>query len=732
MAGRQDLNMEYHHYIPQFILRNFSHKYRGKRNQKMGLYPKNDVLNIVDLQHEEPRVAESPNKRTFGLMDMYLDALNASDRRHLETEIGVLERKAGIIIANIKRALESGSSGVSMRRAERNTLRKFLFVMKYRGRGFHRRFYGDDAGDYTEDDKVPFENYMKKKGYKNPVEVWIKSIKTILDLNMDLEGEWMQTLLAEIYPDDAKWFIMHVESFFLALCTPQDAKDEFILTEDCYNVREGPNQVLPNAVTGEYEVGAYTSYHEFSPITPRLIMVLRSFLLPEPEEDLDKDRKDWRKKLFEDNAKSFIDPAKAKSILEDLPIHKPRNSYSQVTAEGIRLLPGEDGTPSLEHKFTFPFFKIQTDHVRKMNDIFFDNAYLTSTIAFSSRDSFKSSLEHFLQLPVDQGFKVMLPGDNDARLMYLKKLERCAHSMGSSVVLRYLEAPSKDNIAKLKRKVEAMQRRIFEHAAEEPTGFMQLYRKLGGSRDTIICDLDQVQKMRFLRIKIDVCTQGLLLRKRREVRNNLRDLYCHQTHPRRLWLYAKGIRDMGLSLGKLPTKKHTFADVAEGPEDVIVKVSHLVRPGCLGPLLYFTVIQDIEHRRNPGLSPSSQIDLSAIGRQHLLAIRRMTIAPGRILTSQDWQIFANIKKAGSIRDCGIECIERTTIAASNMLRLTKMYEGYKSPTWSVDKNIEILIRYHVRDAVASLLAEKVPKGTAQELIDVLFNIVYPTYRKSQR
>lgn len=75
--------------------------------------------------------------------------------------------------------------------------------------------------------------------------------------------------------------------------------------------------------------------------------------------------------------------------------------------------------------------------------------------------------------------------------------------------------------------------------------------------------------MRFLRIKIDVCTKGFREATREKVRENLRDLFC-QLPPRRLWMYLKSLRVMQLSspgaLEDLASKE--FMD---GPEDVIVK-----------------------------------------------------------------------------------------------------------------------------------------------------------------
>lgn len=482
---------QFHHFIPQFILRNFSHKYhplsshsksasgRKKRQKKNRIYPGEPVLHIINLESKIPQLCESPVKRTFGLMDMYRDISNASDHNILEKRFSKLESQVSKIIAEIKNTFESSKDGFSMSRDQRDILRKFLFIMKYRGPGFHQRFHGNQAGKYVANDAYRFEKYMAENGYDNPVDVWFKSITTILDLQFDLQGHWKKELLAKIYPDDALWFIVHMEWYYLAFCTPCDTSDEFVLTENCYNVHEGPNSTVLNLETGEYEVTSWSSYHEFAPITPRLILVLRSSLLPNPEEDTNESIKICRKKLLELSRSHHVNPDTARSTLEDLPLRKPRNSYSQVLPSGIQLLPGEDGTRRSNHRFTFSFFQINTNQVHRINCILLDNAHLTSVVAFNSELSLKKSLDYYLQLPADRGYKVVYR-PNDVKLMYLKKLEHVAKSLGSGVVMSYKEVKGIDEIEESRQEsLEQLQKALLEILPEQPTEFMQLYQGLG-------------------------------------------------------------------------------------------------------------------------------------------------------------------------------------------------------------------------------------------------------------
>lgn len=153
--------------------------------------------------------------------------------------------------------------------------------------------------------------------------------------------------------------------------------------------------------------------------------------------------------------------------------------------------------------------------------------------------------------------------------------------------------------------------------------------------------------MRFLRIKIDVATRGFREARRERVREHLKDLFCQSIPARRLWLYLKGLREMSLGSPEALYEEYAAAGIFDGPEDVIVKgktyvyiiyftitdsraANHVVRPECLGLLLHFTVMQDIQHRLMPGLNPSSDFNLDGTGIERLRIITHLTFAPGKI------------------------------------------------------------------------------------------------------
>lgn len=435
---------QYQHYIPQFILRNFSHHYKppkGGETQK-GKNPSQgkrmrrgeNVLNIVDLTLEEPQLRETPVSRWFGQVDMYNDAADAiNSKKSVEVELSKLESRTAEILQKVKKAHENGDKGIALNRLERDRLRKFLFIMKYRGPSFYGKYISKDLSGYKAEDKNLVRSYMTEKGFKSPRDVWLHNLRAILDLEMDAEGEWMTKLPEAMFPADAAMFSHHVQGSYMAFCTPNKEDDEFILTDQCYNVFEGPIHEATSVTTGEYMGSSYLCFHEFGPISARLIIVLRSFVLPEALEDADPKIRDARRRILEAAAVQFPNPERIKSILADLPVAKAVNSHLRVVNGRLELAPGETGKRRSNDKFSFLFWPIKRKHVDIINSIFLDNVLHCKSIVFRSVLPFTRTLEVYMATD-KYGFKRLGLGEHGAmnsRLICLEKLSVVLRSLGS-------------------------------------------------------------------------------------------------------------------------------------------------------------------------------------------------------------------------------------------------------------------------------------------------------------
>ncbi|KAL2059872.1 hypothetical protein VTL71DRAFT_10027 [Oculimacula yallundae] len=172
---------------------------------------------------------------------MYVEVTNAiKAQKDVARELSKFEGQAAIIFQKIKKAHEKEEAGISITRMERNLLRKFLFVMKYRGPGFFMKYFEDDPQAYDFEDKHLLRGYMAEKGTKSPRELWLHNLRIILGLNMDACGDWIEILPGLMFSPDAAMFTFHAQSSYMAFCMPEEKHDEFILTDQCNNVFEGP------------------------------------------------------------------------------------------------------------------------------------------------------------------------------------------------------------------------------------------------------------------------------------------------------------------------------------------------------------------------------------------------------------------------------------------------------------------------------------------------------------
>ena len=287
------------------------------------MFPGDPVVRCLDLAADQPVICEKPINRVLGMTNMYnsQDTNQPTDQQQeVEKLLSQLESRASQIFRKITKAFDQQEQGVWLMRSERNLLRKFLFILYYRGTGSHKRFCHDNPRDCSDNDKVLFQEYMTEHNYQRPMDVWLHSIKTTIQLEMDLDGKWIEELVNRMYPSDALWFISHMQWFYTTICTPSDASQEFLLTGNSYSVFEGFRNYVKDQDTGVVGEATHACLHYFSPVTPKLMIVIRYHTFPEPQED-----KDWRVKKDREKTRRTIfgSLANYEGLLADLPVQKP-------------------------------------------------------------------------------------------------------------------------------------------------------------------------------------------------------------------------------------------------------------------------------------------------------------------------------------------------------------------------------------------------------------------------
>jgi hypothetical protein len=130
-------------------------------------------------------------------------------------------------------------------------------------------------------------------------------------------------------------------------------------------------------------------------------------------------------------------------------------------------------------KFFFEFFKINTDHVYKINGIFLDNTGLCSSIVWRSRECFHRTLEWYLTAEPHLIGKLVTRLPRDTRFRCLEKLSAVLKEMGSDkdLVWKEVAIPELENDA-----IRVFVSTLLEDLPDDnPTEFMQIYEILGES-----------------------------------------------------------------------------------------------------------------------------------------------------------------------------------------------------------------------------------------------------------
>lgn len=91
---------QYHHFVPQFLLRNFSYPYTPPKHRARAtavgsnassggvkLYRGDKVVNYIDLTLEDPTISQFPVKRILGQQDIYRDDTRPGPEQQLVKKI---------------------------------------------------------------------------------------------------------------------------------------------------------------------------------------------------------------------------------------------------------------------------------------------------------------------------------------------------------------------------------------------------------------------------------------------------------------------------------------------------------------------------------------------------------------------------------------------------------------------------------------------------------------------
>ncbi|KAL2045101.1 hypothetical protein ABVK25_012242 [Lepraria finkii] len=238
---------QYQHYVPNFILRQFSTNYVRPQEPKRENYAdeqfivdkkkfekakkkenKKAKVNIVNFKDgfAKGRIEESRCNNTFGRPVMYND--------DIEAKLSRLENQASEIIYAIDADFIRGAEETKLSETQKSILLKFFITMFYRNRDTSDMF-GRDWHDLDLDDREPIYDYMVENGISTPRDVWLKTLEAFIDIDLsqpqDVYSGW---LIENGFPDHARGFCEQLCDGTFYICTPNDNKDEFVLTQNVY------------------------------------------------------------------------------------------------------------------------------------------------------------------------------------------------------------------------------------------------------------------------------------------------------------------------------------------------------------------------------------------------------------------------------------------------------------------------------------------------------------------
>ncbi|KAF1363359.1 hypothetical protein EJ07DRAFT_152852 [Lizonia empirigonia] len=376
---------EYHHFIAQFLLRNFSHPYTGNTKKAQKLYRNTPVLNVLNIDQDQPSITEKPVRRIFGQSNMYNDdsALDPAQQRRVETELSKLENEVSSVLRKILKDCNEGEELVALKRSEEFLLKKFIFVMKYRSTLFFTRYNHDRREDYNDNDKKKMLDYMERYRFARPIDVWFDNLVKILTTR---------------------------------------AKNEV-------DLHEGPN---------DGDGKPWTEFHTLCVVAPRVAILMRDDCLPELIDDQNEMVRQRHKEVLRDQLSQHHTPEEATSLFYDLPAYKPRSNYSKGENGRFTYNATSQGTSISPDLLYLPVIQIDSIAVQNINSLVLNEAYDLPMIAFKSKTALRLALEAFLLIPGGGAYSLKnYTSEVDVRVMHLKKLEQVAHSLGSTAKAVY-------------------------------------------------------------------------------------------------------------------------------------------------------------------------------------------------------------------------------------------------------------------------------------------------------
>ncbi|KAF8939174.1 hypothetical protein BGZ58_010430 [Dissophora ornata] len=184
---------QFHHYIPRFILRNFSNETLEKERPKI-LLPWREILNPGQhLQTPGPLIQIPISikvysilgkgitlediSRIYGVQNLYRDTAE-DDSMRFERLLSQIESSSSMFV----RQIVTESQDLPLTRTRLANFKKFLAIMMYRNDS-RRKQYAEDSFDMMT--RMSIQRHMQSNNINEIQEVWFENLKWILRTPVD-------------------------------------------------------------------------------------------------------------------------------------------------------------------------------------------------------------------------------------------------------------------------------------------------------------------------------------------------------------------------------------------------------------------------------------------------------------------------------------------------------------------------------------------------------------------
>ena len=224
-----------HHYIPQFILRNFC--FDGRKH-----------LNYYNISNNEFSVEETTN--VFMVRNLYRDEVNYQDNpTQLEKDLSKYE----IAVTNIIKGKFLFEDDILLTQDEDERIKLFLAIMAFRSKSTREQF-----GKFDDKDKQYYNLLKEGETFE---EIWIRNLEKIVNCR-SLAEVIKSPEIDEIIKMAMKRDSFGIAGKYLIIAERRGNEDFFI--GDCY----------PLITFGEFDGGLKLPMYSFYPISPSRIIIL--------------------------------------------------------------------------------------------------------------------------------------------------------------------------------------------------------------------------------------------------------------------------------------------------------------------------------------------------------------------------------------------------------------------------------------------------------------------------